>query len=228
MPINIHPLGMACQEDFCPDLAMRMQIALSSCYPHIYIYVAGASSGYNGGPGSVGGNTYATQSHDPYRQSQHAYGNAMQPQAPPSPYGGRQGGAGGGFGGGGFGAAVGAPANPYASTAAPVPAQSPVSLFAFSNTVQQANPHTLCPSCLILLKAGNFPKGLPKSGVLDCLECFTWHVMSWRGGSEPLVVLGRTFLYCFLFVRPALLSTDCMYRCPRGEDKTPSSGPLKL
>ena len=90
----------------------------------------GATSGYNGGPGSVGGTTtYGAHGYDPYGQTQHAqhaYGTAaMQPQAPSSPYGRS---AGGGYGGGGgFGSAMGAPpANPYATAAASVPSRSPV------------------------------------------------------------------------------------------------------
>ena len=93
---------------------------------------AGGSSGYNGGPGSVGGTTYGAHGYDPFGQSQHgqraqhAYGSsAMQPQAPSSPYGRSAGGAYGG--GGGFGSAMGAPpANPYATAAAPAPARSSV------------------------------------------------------------------------------------------------------
>ncbi|KAL0027638.1 hypothetical protein WJX79_004520 [Trebouxia sp. C0005] len=82
-----------------------------------------ASSGYNGGPGSVGGNSYAASSYDPYAQSQHAYAAAaMQPAAPSSPYRQHAGGFGGG---GGFGSAM-AVSNPYASSAAPVPGRSPV------------------------------------------------------------------------------------------------------
>ena len=77
-----------------------------------------AASGYNGGPGSVGGTTYGAQSYDGYGQSQHAYGNPpMQPQAPSSPYG---------RSGTGYGAAGGFGSNPYASAAAPVSARSPV------------------------------------------------------------------------------------------------------
>ena len=85
--------------------------------------VPAASSGYNGGPGSVGGNAYAASSYDPYAQSQHAYGAAaMQPAAPSSPYRQQAGGFGGG---GGFGSTIAA-SNPYASSAAPVPGRSPV------------------------------------------------------------------------------------------------------
>ena len=93
----------------------------------IWHVLVAAPSGYNGGPGSVGGNTYgAPNPYDAYGHSQHAYGSAAQPAAPSSPYG-RQ--AGGGFGGGGFGSAAGVPANPYASTAAaaPPPSRSSVS-----------------------------------------------------------------------------------------------------
>jgi len=88
--------------------------------------VPAASSGYNGGPGSVGGNAYTASSYDPYAQSQHAYGAAaMQPAAPSSPYRQQAGGFGGGGGGGGFGSTMAA-SNPYASSAAPVPGRSPV------------------------------------------------------------------------------------------------------
>ena len=84
--------------------------------------VLAATSGYNGGLGSVGGNAYAASSYDPYAQSQHAYSAAaMQPPAPSSPY--RQQAA-AGFGGG-FGSTMAA-SNPYASSAAPVPGRSPV------------------------------------------------------------------------------------------------------
>ena len=112
-------------------ITFRQDVVNFDALHNVMMVIAGAS-GYNGAPGSVGGSTYATQSYDPYSQNQHSYGqpqhaygnSAMQPQAPSSPYG-RQGGANGGFSGGGFGSAMGAP-NPYASSAAPVPARSPV------------------------------------------------------------------------------------------------------
>lgn len=117
-----------------------------------------ATSGYNGGPGSVGGTTYASHGYDPYGQTQHAqhaYGtSAMQPQAPSSPYGRSGGGAYGG--GGGFGSAMGAPpANPYATAAAPVPARSLVRHMAFMiSTVPYSNfwyisEHTAAHAALI-------------------------------------------------------------------------------
>ncbi len=96
--------------------------------------VPAASTGYNGGPGSVGGNAYAAPSYDPYAQSQHAYGAAaMQPAAPSSPYRQPAGGFGGG-GGGGFGSTMAA-SNPYASSAAPVPGRSPVGGHGLCNSV---------------------------------------------------------------------------------------------
>ncbi|KAL3153542.1 hypothetical protein ABBQ38_011870 [Trebouxia sp. C0009 RCD-2024] len=87
---------------------------------------AGATSGYNGGPGSVGGTAYGVQGYDPYGHTQHAYGSStMQSQAPSSPYGRS---AGGGYGSaGGFGSTMAPPPNPYANAAAPPPIRSPVS-----------------------------------------------------------------------------------------------------
>ena len=90
--------------------------------------VVGAASGYNGGPGSVGGTAYGVQGYDPYGHTQHAYGSsAMQPQAPSSPYGRSAAGAYGGAGG--FASAMGAPPNPYATAAAPAPTRSPVRVY---------------------------------------------------------------------------------------------------
>lgn len=135
---NNKPLTHLCSDcsSFCTRVSLQPfsgPLVFSETFSCIRFFLkprccVGATSGYNGGPGSVGGSAYGVQGYDPYGHTQHAYGasSAMQPQAPSSPYG-RSGGVAYG-GAGGFGSAMGAPANPYATAAAPVPARSPVRL----------------------------------------------------------------------------------------------------
>ena len=109
---------------------------------------AAAASGYNGGPGSVGGSSYGVQPYDPSGHTQHAYPGATQLKAPSSPYG-RQ--SAGGFAGAGFGSAAGVPANPYPASLAAAPSRTMVSHASSACMLQlcasACGPHAWCVQC---------------------------------------------------------------------------------